>query len=191
MTNLENKNHNSLRKVILIWWIFFWRYSVIFFLALMLNRFIFAKIGENVNSSSLIFWSKIYGNFLINIVASFVVFYLITNKKIGKFSYLLVPSNFCRQREIDLQHDISYFDIVRSWWSYFWRFILFAFIIAFALAVVVASIIKKMGYNLLEFSRYTDYIGNISVIPASLLVFILFIWRKDGKRKLELIPIKE
>ena len=178
------KNIVSLKNVISAWWKFFWRYAVLMVALLVLNGLFINKIGKVLSIPSLVFWGSISGNFIINILISLVIFYSIMGKRLGKADFIIIPASAKRKDPQNPQQQVTRFRVTLSWWNYFWRFAIVVFSIAAALGVLRMQIGKSI-----ELPKYLKYMDNLAVIPASLLVFILLMWRKEKRRKLDLIPV--
>ena len=185
MPEISTISYPSIKNVISIWWKFFWRYALLFVVMLFINGVIINQVGKFIDSPSLIFWGSIGGNYLVNILVSLFIFHCILGKQLGKSEYILVPSS---KKENSTK--LSSFQVLLTWWSYFWRFSLFAFALAFTIGALLPHIGESLGYNPFTAAKYSKYVGNISVIPASLCVFLILMWRTKKRRKLELIPVK-
>lgn len=191
MTASKNSSKVALKDVVKAWWKFFWRYAILLVVMLVANGLLINQLSKAFDYPSLFFWGSIGGNFLLNIIVSFLIFNSILGKQLGKSNFIIVPSVVKRRDPESQQPEISFFRAALTWWNYFWRFALFAFAIAFTLGALLPIVGEMFGYNPFELTKYSKYLGNISVIPASLLVFILLMWRKEKRRKLDLIPVSE
>ena len=189
MNDLRNNDKITFTNVFRVWWNFFWRYALLLAAMLVANGLIINQLSKAFDYPSLFFWGSISGNFLLNLLVSFLIFHSILGKQLGKSDFIIIPSVVKRRDPENRQPKLSVFRIVLTWWNYFWRFALFAFAIAFTLGALFPVVGEKLGYNPFELTKYSKYIGNISVIPASLLVFMLLMWRKEKRRKLDLIPV--
>ncbi len=189
MINSNETNKISLKDVVKAWWKFFWRYAILLVIMLFANGLLINQLSKSFDYPSLFFWGSLGGNFLLKLLASFLVFNFILGKQLGKSDFIIIPTAVKRRDPKNQQPKISFFRIAFTWWNYFWRFALFAFSIAFTLGALFPIVGAKLGYNPFELIKYSKYVGNASVIPASLLVFILLMWRKEKRRKLDLIKL--
>ncbi len=179
-----------LKDVLTVWWRYFWRYAIAFALLLFLGGYLLNHLRKIYYNPELFFWGSLSYGFLLNIIVSFAIFKFIIGKQVGKSELILVPAVVKRNNSDPEQFKVGFFRLFFTWWGYFWRFALFAFAIGFALGATYIVVGGMLGYDTLKLAAYSKYLGNIAVIPASLLVFILLMWRKEKRRKLDIIRVK-
>lgn len=167
-------------EIIKVWWRFFWRYAIIFVLFLLIGGLIINQLGKaNANSSSLYAASLIYG-LIANMLVSLLVFKMILGKQRGKSNLILVPASVKRKAPDARTFKINNFRLVLTWWGYFWRFALFAFAVGFTFGYLN----QKYGISIFGNAKI---LGNIAVLPGSLIVFLILMWRKSKRRKLDIV----
>jgi hypothetical protein len=189
MTESKTSSRVDFKDVVKTWWKFFWRYAVLLVAMLVANGLIINQLSKAFDYPSLFYWGGMGISFLLHLLVSFLIFNSILGKQVGKSGLIIVPT-VVRQRTPDNQQpEVSFPRTALTWWNYFWRFALFAFAIAFTLGALLPIVGEYFGYNPYKLLKYSKYIGNISVIPASLLVFMLLMWRKEKRRKLDLIKL--
>jgi hypothetical protein len=189
MTESKTNSRVDLKDVVKAWWKFFWRYAILLVVMLVANGLLINQLSKAFDYPSLFFWGSIGGNFLLNLLVSFLIFNSILGKQLGKSNFIIVPAVVKRRNPDSPQPEVSFPRTALTWWNYFWRFALFAFAIAFTLGALLPIVGEMLGYNPFELTKYSKYLGNISVMPASLLVFMLLMWRKEKRRKLDLIKL--
>jgi hypothetical protein len=180
------KSRVGLSDVVAVWW----RYAIAFALLLFLGGYLLNYLSKIYYNPELFFWGSLSYGFLLNIIVSFAVFKFIIGRQIGKSGLILVPAAVKRNNPDPEQFKVGSFRLLFTWWGYFWRFALFAFAIGFALGALYIVIGGTLGYDTLKLAAYSKYLGNIAVVPASLLVFILLMWRKEKRRKLDIIRLE-
>lgn len=189
MTDSKTSSKVDFKDVVKAWWKFFWRYAILLVIMLVANGLLINQLSKAFDYPSFFFWGSIGGNFILNLLVSFLIFNSILGKKFRKSNFIIVPA-VVKQRDPDNpQPEVSFLRTTLTWWNYFWRFALFAFAIAFTLGALLPIVGEMFGYNPFELTKYSKYLGNISVVPASLLVFIILMWRKEKCRKLDLIKL--
>lgn len=165
-----------MRIIFRFWWIFFWRYAILF-IALSLGGGIilntFAAVWPDAKSLFLI--TLCYSS-VANAVASLVVFLYILNKHLKNSSLILSTASV----EPILKEKLW------SWFHYYWRFLLFSFGIAILLGGLLPLIAQWFGQDPISSLKYSKYIGNISMLPASWFAFWLLLRRKGKKQLLRI-----
>ena len=73
-----------------------------------------------------------------------------------------------------------------SWFHYYWRFLLFSLGIAILLGGLLPLIAQWFDQDPISSLKYSKYIGNISMLPASWLAFWLLLRRKGKKQLLRI-----
>jgi len=163
------------------WWRFFWRFAVLQALLLFAGGYVINVVSRFFPNSGGIFLGSLGYGFGLNMLVSFMVFKYILGRKIGKDNRVLVPAG------ISASNKISFVRVWIIWVSYFWRFTIFAFLTGCSLMAIVLTVGVKLGGNQLVLAGYSKYVGLASVIPATFMVFVMLMWRKKSRRKLELI----
>ncbi|MDD5597429.1 MAG: hypothetical protein PHV82_05760 [Victivallaceae bacterium] len=184
------ENKIAFKNVVKVWWKFFWRYAVLLTTMLIANGLIINRLSKTYDYPTFFFLLSISVNLGLNLLVSFLIFNSILGKPLGKSGLVIVPAAVKRCNPGAPPAKMNPFRITLAWWNYFWRFALFAFAIAFTLGALFPIIGEHFGYAPYSLLKYSKYIGNISVVPASLLVFILLMWRSEKRRKLDLIPVR-
>ena len=108
---------------------------------------------------------------LVNILASAAIFFHILNRRF-KHSTLILSLDSC---------NISFKTKLLSWFHYYWRFLLFSVSLSLLLGALLPLTARLLGYDPMRVLKYSKYIGNFSIIPASFLAFWLFL--RHEKRK--------
>ena len=189
MTDFKTDIVITFKDVVRVWWKFFWRYAVLLSAMLVANGIILNRLAKAFDYPSLFYWGGLYVSFMLHLLVSFLIFNSILGKQVGKSGLVFVPSAV-KQRTPENQYPkVSFPRTALTWWNYFWRFALFAFAIAFTLGALLPIVGEYLGYNPYKLLKYSKYLGNISVIPASLLVFMLLMWRKEKRRKLDFVKV--
>jgi small-conductance mechanosensitive channel len=179
-----------LKEVVLIWWRFFWRYAFLLATLLLAGGFLINLLSGICCQPKFFFLASLSYGLALNAIVSFFVLKFILGRKVGKSGLIVIPA-ILKQREPEaIQHKISFGRALFTWWGYFWRFVLLAFGIGFALGALLPVIGEMLGYDSLKLLKYSKYVGNFAVIPASLLVFTLMMWRKEKRRKLDIVRIQ-
>ena len=178
------------KEVVLIWWRFFWRYALILATLLLLGGFLINLLSGICYQPKVFFLASLSFGLVLNAIVSFFVLKFILGRKVGKSGLVVVPAILKRNEPEITEHKISFGRALLTWWGYFWRFVLLAFGIGFMLGALLVLIGENLGYNTISLLKYSKYVGNFAVIPASLLVFTLLMWRKEKKRKLDIVRIQ-
>ena len=171
----------KIKDIVLVWWRFFWRYAIVFSTFLGLGGLLLNLLHSyNFVLPQGIYFVILFYGFFSNLVASFVVFYYIIGREFKKSPYILaLPSSNFKTLAIFL-----------SWGNYFLHFILMAVAISFFLGAIFPFIVKFLGYDPLTFLKYSKYLGNFAILPASFITFLILLWRKNEKKK-KLIILKK
>ncbi len=178
------------KEVVLIWWRFFWRYAFILAVLLLSGGFLINWLSGICYQPKIFFLASLSYGLVLNGIVSFFVLKFILGRKVGKSGLIVIPAILKRNEPEATEHKINFGRVLLAWWGYFWRFVLLAFGIGFALGALLPIIGEMLGYDSLKLLKYSKYVGNFAVIPASLLVFTLLMWRKEKKRKLDLVRIR-
>lgn len=170
---------SHLKIVNIVWWRFFWRYAVIF---IVLN----VVAGATINYFGQYFPKGLYATTMFyglcaNLLASSLVMFYCLNRKFKKSSIVLQAQNGTNSLAGKLW----------IWFLYFWRFILLAFAIGFALGAILPVMLKYAGFDPVISLKYAKYMGNIAMLPASWLAFTsMACRRKESKRKLNVVNVE-
>ena len=178
------------KEVVQIWWRFFWRYAFILAGLLLAGGFLINWLSGIFYHPKIFFLGSFYYGLIANAVVSFFVLKFILGRKVGKSGLVVVPAVLKRNEPEATEHKVSFGRALLAWWGYFWRFVLLAFGIGASLGALLVLVGETLGYDSLKLLQYSKYVGNFAVIPASLLVFTLLMWRKEKKRKLDLVRIQ-
>lgn len=159
-------------KVLLqIWWRFFWRYAVLFWAFLLFGGMILNATVWFFPDMTVLYLITLFYSGLINVLASAIIFFYILNRQF-KNSALVLSLTCC---------NISFKEKLQIWFQYYWRFLLFSVSLSLLLGALLPLAARLLGYEPTSALKYSKYIGNFSIIPASFLAFWLFLRR--GKRK--------
>lgn len=191
MDTSEKAQKISFKNIFHVWWKFYWRYVFFMVTLLLLNGFVVNQAAKFMSSEAVYKNVLLVGNGTIYVCVSLLIFLLILGAKINRSQFLLVPAKLAREEHTNSKVKISPLQLLLSWWPFFWRFTLFLLLIAGTLGAFLPHIFELLGINPFKAIHNTIYVSSISAIPASFIVFILLMRRKQGKRKLDLIPIKE
>lgn len=156
-----------------VWWRFFWRSALLGIVLLLMGGCLLSLLKEVFYFPRILFIVAILYNLLIISGTSLLVFYYIIGRKFKKSPWIL-----------QLTREQSKRKIWGIWLFYFTRFVLFAFAIAFMGGALLPVVVQWCGYNSAEALKYSKFLGNISVIPASFSSFLLLIWHYKKKNKL-------
>ena len=156
-----------------IWWLFFWRYAVLFILFLVVGGIILNAFAAIWPDAKFLFLITLCYSSIANALASLIVFLYILNKHFKNSGLIL--STFSSGRALK--------EKLLCWFHYYWRFLLFSFGIAILLGGLLPLIAHVFGQDLISSLKYSKYIGNISMLPASWLAFWLLL-RRRGKKQL-------
>lgn len=169
------KYKNDWKAVNTVWWRFFWRYAVIF-IAINVIWGIFANFWGQFLPKGM-FVIMMLSGILANILATLISMMYCLNRKFPKSPLILQSS---------AKND-KYSSKILIWGLYFWRFALLAFVIGFALGALLPVVFQYTGFDPVKALKYSKYLGNIAVIPASFLAFVSMICRKETKQTLRIV----
>ena len=165
---------SDLKTATIVWWRFFWRYAVIF---AAVN--LFAGLTVNLWGHLLpkgLYTVMILSGVLANIVATLLAMFYCLNRKFKKSSLIMQGKTA----------NNSNWNKLWIWFLYFWRFAIIAFAIAFILGALLPMCFQYAGVDLVKALKYSKYLGNIAVLPASYLAFISLICRKEKRQTLKI-----
>lgn len=184
-----SNNKVAFKNIVRAWWKFFWRYAVLLVAMQLAIGIIINQLCRAFGNPYFFYWTAKLGNLFLHLLVSFLVFNSILGERTWRSNFILVPSFKEECYPENRQYKIGFFRKILTWWNYFWRFALFAIAIAFTLGALLPYVIQFLGDNPFKSLKYTGYLAIFAAIPASLLVFMLLMWRKGKRRKLELIPV--
>ncbi len=154
-----------------VWWRFFWRYAILFIALLLVGGTILNALVWLLPNMTLLYFVTLLYSGLVNICASVVVFFYILNRRFKRSSIILVLNT----------PEPTFRTKLQSWFHYYWRFLLFSFSLSLLLGGLLPLVARIMGYDPLSVLKYSKYVGNFSMIPASFLAFWLFL--RQARRK--------
>ena len=160
-----------------VWWSFFWRYSVLFILFLLGGGIILNAFAAIWPDAKFLFLITLCYSSIANAIASLIVLLYILNKHLKNSPLILSTVSV----EPTLKAKLW------SWFHYYWRFLLFSLGIAILLGGLLPLIAQWFGQDPISSLKYSKYIGNISMLPASWLAFWLLLRRKGKKQLLRII----
>lgn len=168
-------NRIEFKLVLYAWWRFFWRYAALFVALLLVGGGLLNLLSlVGFMPQKLFIFALSYG-FFANLLATLFTFFYVINRKFKNSPFILSIPN-------SSSHDFKFY---WTWCNYFIRFIFLAFAFAFILGALLPLSAHWLGYDPMQVIKYSKYIGNLAVIPASFLTFLLLMWRKNKlKRKL-------
>jgi len=169
-------NRILMRGAAVGWWRFVWRYLLLLVLLLLGGGLILNWLGMLFPAKSLflltVFWSA-----LVHAGASLAVFLYILDRKFGKSGWkLTIPGE---------RPGIA--KRLWTWFLFYWRFILFSLAVSIALGALLPLVARWAGCDPVSALKYSKYIGNFSVLPASLLSFLFLMYRREHRRRLVLV----
>ena len=159
-----------------VWWRFFWRYAIVGALLLLGGGCILNFLSGILYDSRLLFILTLIYSSTANAAASLCVFVYILNRHFRR-SAVMVSTAAGRP---------VFRAKLRAWFHYYWRFLLFSFGIALLSGALLPLAARWLGQEPLAFLKYSKYVGNVSMIPASLFAFRLLMRRKGGKQLLRI-----
>lgn len=159
-----------------VWWSFFWRYSILFALLLLGGGIVLNTLAAFWPDAQSLFLITLCYSSVANALASLVVFLYILDKHFKNASFILSTASI----EPTLKAKLL------SWFHYYWRFLLLSCGIAILLGGLLPLITQWFGHDPISSLKYSKYIGNISILPASLLAFWLLLRRKGKKQLLRI-----
>ena len=168
------KYENDLKKVTVVWWRFFWRYAVIFITINVLTGLAINFWGHYLPRG--LYAVTMFSGFFANLLATMVSMYYCLNRNFRKSPLIL-------QGKSEKPGPWQKFWI---WFLYFWRFAIIAFLIAFALGALLPVCFRYFGLEPVKALKYSKYLGNIAVLPASYLAFISLVCRKEKRQTLRI-----
>ena len=159
-----------------VWWSFFWRYSILFILFLLGGGIILNAFAAIWPDAKFLFLITLCYSSVVNAIASLIVLLYILNKHF-KNSPLILST-------VSVEPTLK--EKLWSWFQYYWRFLLFSLGIAILLGGLLPLTAQWFGQDPISSLKYSKYIGNISMLPASLLAFWLLLRRKGKKQLLRI-----
>lgn len=164
----------NLKTATVVWWRFFWRYAVVF-----ISVILFIGIGVNFCEHihpRYLYMVTLLSGFLANAAGTLFGFFYCLNRKFRKSSLILQGKS---------EHISS---LGRLWicFLYFWRFSILAIAIAAVLGYMLPLCFQYAGLDPVKALKYSKYLGNISMLPASYLAFISLICRKEKRQTLRI-----
>ena len=170
-------NRTLMRETTAGWWRFAWRYVLLLALLLLVGGAALNWLGGLFPAKSLflltVFWSA-----LVHAGASLAVFLYILDRRFGKSGWkLTIPGE---------RPGIA--KRLWTWFLFYWRFILFSLAVSIGLGALLPLAVYWAGYDPLDALKYSKYIGNFSVLPASLFSFLFLMYRGERRRRLVLVP---
>lgn len=159
-----------------VWWSFFWRYSILFILFLLGGGIILNAFAAIWPDAKFLFLITLCYSSIANAIASLIVLLYILNKHLKNSPLILSTVSV----EPTLKTKLW------SWFHYYWRFLLFSLGIAILLGGLLPLIAQWFGQDPISSLKYSKYIGNISMLPASWLAFWLLLRRKGEKQLLRI-----
>jgi hypothetical protein len=167
----------SLSLILRIWWSFFWRFALLFTILLLAGGFCLNFLAQHgYDSKYLILLNYAYST-LANAVSSLVVLLFILNRRFGKSAWKLAS----------ISQTPSFWNKLFGWFQYYWRFVLFTFALALLLGGTLPFLAQALGRDPVSFLKYSSYVGNISIIPASWLAFSLVLRQQKRKQAFQII----
>ena len=167
-----------MRIVLRFWWLFFWRYALLFFVFLLFGGLALNELVIIWPDEKFLFLATLCYSSIANAIASLIVLLYILNKHLKNSSLILSTVSV----EPTLKEKLW------SWFHYYWRFLLFSFGIAMLLGSLLPLIAQWFGQDPISSLKYSKYIGNISMFPASLLAFWLLLRRNGSRQLLRISP---
>lgn len=164
----------DLKTATKVWWRFFWRYAILF---AALN--LFAGITVNFLGHLLpngLYMVMMLSGIFANIIATLLVMFYILNRKFKKSTLILQGKS----------ERTNSWNKLWIWFLYFWRFTIIAFTIGFLLGILLPICFQRAGIDPVKTLKYSKYLGNIAVLPASYLAFISLACRKENRQTLRI-----
>ena len=165
---------SDLKTATIVWWRFFWRYAIIFVAVNLL-------VGISMNYFGHLLPKRLYmimllSGILANIMATLLVMFYCLDHKSKKSPLILQGKS----------ENINNWNKLWIWFLYFWRFAIIAFAIGFILGALLPVCFQYAGIDPVKALKYSKYLGNIAVLPASYLAFISLICRKEKRQTLKI-----
>ena len=111
-----------------------------------------------------------------NIVATLFAMYYCLNRKFKESPLILQGKST----------NLSQWKKLWIWFLYFWRFIIIAFAMGFILGALLPLCFQYAGIDPIKALKYSKYLGNIAILPASYLTFISLVCRKEKRQTLRI-----
>ena len=165
---------SDLKTTTIIWWRFFWRYAIIFATVNLFTGLIVNFFGERLPNG--LYMVMLLSGIFANIVASLLVMLYSLNRKFKKSLLILRGKSASTGK----------WNKLWIWFLYFWRFAIIAFAIGFLLGALLPVCFKYAGIDPVKALKYSKYLGNIAVLPASYLAFISLVCRKEKRQTLKI-----
>lgn len=165
-----------IRETVAGWWRFFWRYMLLSVLLLLCGGFMVNQFGEFVSPKSL-FLLTVCWSASVHAVASLTVFF-----------YILGRGFRSSDRRLEIPGGpAGVLKRLGVWFLFYWRFVLFSVAISLTLGALLPLAAHWIGFDPLDALKYSKYIGNFAVFPASLISFLFLMCRRENRRRLVFI----
>ena len=164
----------DLKAATVVWWRFFWRYALVFVAIILLMGFSVNFLG-NLQPHCLYRITLLAGVFA-NIIATMSGLFYCLDRKFKESPIVLTGKK-------------ENTGIVNRLWIcflYFLRFSLLAIAIAVFLGYMLPLCFKCVGAEPAKALKYSKYLGDVSLIPASYLAFISLVCRKEKRQTLRI-----
>lgn len=165
---------SDLKTATIVWWRFFWRYAIIFVAVNLFGGFTMNYFSHFLPKG--LYMIMFLSGILANIVATLLAMFYCLNRKFKNSSLILQGKTA----------NISCWNKLLVWFLYFWRFIIIAFAVAFALGALLPMCFQYAGIDPVKALKYSKYLGNLVVLPASYLAFISLVCRKEKRQTLKI-----
>ena len=165
---------SDLKTATKVWWRFFWRYAVIFAAVNLFAGLIVSLWGHLLPKG--LYTVMLLSGVLANIIATLLVMFYCLNRKFKKSQLILQGKS----------ENINNWNKLWIWFLYFGRFAIIAFAIGFLLGALLPICFKYAGIDPVKALKYSKYLGNIAVLPASYLAFISLVCRKEKRQTLKI-----
>ena len=166
--------NSDLTTTTVVWWRFFWRYTVCF-------SAIILVVGISVNfcgraNPSYIYKVTLLSGLFANVLGTLCSMFFCVNRKFRNSPLVLQGKNT----------NTSLTGILWIWFIFFWRFFFLAIAIASILGYMLPICFQYAGFDPLKALKFSKYLGNISTLPASFLAFISMVCRKEKHQTLKI-----
>ena len=165
---------SDLKTATIVWWRFFWRYAIIFAAVNLFFGITMNYLGHLLPKG--LYMIMLLFGILANIVATLLVMFYCLDHKFKKSSLIMQGKSAT----------INNWDKLWIWFLYFWRFAIIAFAIGFILGALLPVCFQYAGIDPVKALKYSKYLGNIAVLPASHLAFISLVCRKEKRQTLKI-----
>ena len=165
---------SDLKTATIVWWRFFWRYAIIFVAVNLFSGITMNYFGHLLPKG--LYMIMLLSGILANIVATLLVMFYCLDHKSKKSPLILQGKS----------ENINNWNKLWIWFLYFWRFAIIAFAIGFLLGALLPICFKYAGIDPVKALKYSKYLGNIAVLPASYLAFISLVCRKEKRQTLKI-----